>query len=140
MVNAAEIAEQIAGQLLQATELSAVADELSAALATLRGVGQSDDDTVQVTVDHHGIPLNIEVRPHALEYTANEVGAMVVLATERAISDVQAQAEPIRDALLPPHLTKPMRTDLSDQLDALLDIADAIDDERSGRPQKRHDS
>ena len=68
MESAAQIITTIAAQLAQATQLSAVADELGAAIARLRGVGSSDEREVTVTVDHHGIPLDITVRDAALSF------------------------------------------------------------------------
>ena len=46
---------------------------------------------------------------------------MVLTATQRAIEDVQVQAEPIRAAMLQPHTATPMRQDLGDRIQELYD-------------------
>lgn len=121
MESAAQIISAISAQLLQANRLSDVAEELGARIAQLRGVGESEEREVTVTVNHHGIPVDIAVHDEALVYDGGQISAMVLDATRRAIEDVQVQAEPIRAAMLQPHTAKPMRTDLSDRIQELYD-------------------
>ncbi|MEV7694594.1 YbaB/EbfC family nucleoid-associated protein [Microbacterium sp. NPDC089189] len=135
-MDAAQIITTIAAQLSQATQLSAVADELAGQIAQLRGVGSSEDREVTVTVDHHGIPVDITVHDAALASDGQQVGAMVLAATQRAIEDVQAQAEPIRAAMLQPHTAVPMREDLGDRIQELLT---RVEDLERGVPGDRTD-
>jgi DNA-binding protein YbaB len=116
---AAQIITAITAQLAQAAQLSAVAEEVGSEIAQLQGVGSSDEREVTVTVDHHGIPLDITVHDEALSFDGARVSAMVLAATQRAIEDVQAKAEPLRMALLQPHTAAPMRQDLGDRIQEL---------------------
>ena len=119
METAAQIITAITAQLAQAAQLSAVAEEVGAEIARLRGVGSSDEHEVTVTVDHHGIPLDIAVHEDAMSSDGAQVSAMVLAATRRAIEDVQAKAEPLRMAMLQPHTAMPMRQDLGDRIQEL---------------------
>lgn len=119
METAAQIITAITAQLAQAAQLSAVAEEVGAEIARLQGVGSSEEGGVTVTVDHHGIPLDITVHDDALAYDGAQVSAMVLEATQRAIRDVQEKAEPLRLALLQPHTATPMREDLGDRIQEL---------------------
>ncbi|WDG18473.1 YbaB/EbfC family nucleoid-associated protein [Microbacterium sp. Clip185] len=121
METAAQIITAITAQLAQAAQLSAVAEEVGAEIARLQGVGSSEEGEVTVTVDHHGIPLDITVHDEALAYDGAQVSAMVLDATQRAIQDVQEKAEPLRLALLQPHTATPMREDLGDRIQELYD-------------------
>lgn len=120
MEDAAQILMGIAAQLERATELSNVAEALSGELAKLRGVGHSDDDEATVTVDHQGIVIDVALSEAISDADGRTVSAWVLTATARAIEDVQRQAEPIRAAILQPHLQAP-RTDFSQRIDELYD-------------------
>ena len=127
METAAQIITAITAQLAQAAQLSAVAEEVGSEIAQLQGVGSSDDNEVTVTVDHHGIPLDITVHDEALAFDGGQVSAMVLAATQRAIEDVQAKGEPLRMALLQPHTATPMRQDLGERLQELYDRVEAFE-------------
>ncbi|MBS1905725.1 MAG: hypothetical protein JST33_03970 [Actinobacteria bacterium] len=115
MDSAAQILAEIAGELQRATELSSVAGQLADELAQLRGIGVSDDESARVTVDRNGIVIDVALTDKALAHGGEHASALVREATSRAIEHVQIQAQPIRDAILQPHLTAP-RADLGGKL------------------------
>ncbi len=111
MDDAAQMLLAIAGQLERAQELSNVAEELSGELATLTGIGRSDEDGATVTVDHQGIVIDVAFSDAIRDADGPTVSEWVMSATTRAIEDLQNQAEPIRAAILQPHL--PLRRSTS---------------------------
>lgn len=122
MEDVAHLITTIAAQLERAAGLSAVAEELSAEIATLRGTGSSDDDEATVTVDHQGLVLDVVLAEEAVvDADGESVSGWVLAATSRAIEDLQRQAAPLRAAMLQPDLP-PMRTDLSERIDELYDL------------------
>jgi DNA-binding protein YbaB len=121
MEDVAHLITTIAAQLERAAGLSAVAEELSAEIATLRGTGSSDDDEATVTVDQ-GLVLDVVLAEEAVvDADGESVSGWVLAATSRAIEDLQRQAAPLRAAMLQPDLP-PMRTDLSERIDELYDL------------------
>ncbi|QAY59229.1 YbaB/EbfC family DNA-binding protein [Microbacterium protaetiae] len=127
MESAADILMAIGAQLQRAQEVSVVAERLSDELARLRGVGETDEGEVSVTVDHNGLILDVALNDDALAQGGPHAAALVMQAMHRAIEDVQRKGQPLRDAILQPHLTPPLRTDLGDKLDELYDRIDRID-------------
>ena len=120
METAGEILTAIGAQLQRAAALSDVVTGLEEQFARLRGIGSSEHDEATVTVDHHGIVLDVRLSEAALDHTGPEIAAFVLDATRRAIADVQEQGEPLRAAVLQPHMTA-FDTTLGDRLDALFE-------------------
>lgn len=130
MDDAAQMLLAIAGQLERAQELSNVAEELSGELATLTGIGRSDEDGAAVTVDHQGIVIDVAFSDAIRDADGPTVSEWVMSATTRAIEDVQKQAEPIRAAILQPHLAAPA-VDFSARIDELFERVQRLDAETS---------
>ena len=137
MESAGEILTAISAQLQRASALSRTIEELGEQFARLRGIGSSENDEATVTVDHHGIVLDVRLSDAALALTGAEIADAVLEAMRRAIADLQEQGEPLRAAVLQPH--KPdFDTTLGDRLDALYDtIAGVVDD--AGNPRDEED-
>lgn len=130
MDDAAQMLLAIAGQLERAQELSNVAEELSGELATLTGIGRSDGDGATVTVDHQGIVIDVAFSDAIRDADGPTVSKWVMSATALAIEDLQKQAEPIRAAILQPHLAAPT-VDFSDRIDELFERVRRLDAETS---------
>lgn len=130
MDDAAQMLIAIAGQLERAKELSHVAQELSGELAMLRGVGRSDDGGATVTVDHQGIVIDVVLSDAISSADGPTVSDWVLSATARAIEDLQRQAEPLRAAILQPHLQAPT-VDFSQRIDELFERVQRLDAEAS---------
>jgi len=127
MESAADILVAIGAQLQRAQEISTVAERLSDELAGLRGVGETDDGEASVTVDHNGLIFDVALSDAALTEGGPHAASLVMQAMNRAIEDVQRKGQPLRDAVLQPHASPPMRTDLGDKLDELYDRIEQID-------------
>jgi len=130
MDDAAQMLLAIAGQLERAQELSNVAEELSGELVTLTGMGRSDEDGATVTVDHQGIVIDVVFSDAIRDADGPTVSEWVMSATTRAIEDLQKQAEPIRAAILQPHLVAPA-VDFSARIDELFERVQRLDAETS---------
>ncbi|WP_460772899.1 YbaB/EbfC family nucleoid-associated protein [Microbacterium sp. GXF7504] len=128
MDTAGELLTAIGAQLQRAVALSDAVTELGAQFANLRGIGRTDDGEATVTVDQHGIVLDVRLSDDVVDHTGEEIAGFVLEATRRAIADVQEQGEPLRAAVLQPHVTS-FDTTLGDRLDALYDrVAGAVRD------------
>jgi DNA-binding protein YbaB len=133
MQSAAEILTAIAAQLQRASTMSTVVKELAGELAQLRGVGRTDDDEATVTVDYHGIVVDLRLGDAVVDLDGPTVSQRVLEATRRAIDDLHRQGEPIRAAILQPHTAAGFDTTLGDKLDELYAQIETVE-RRAGGP------
>lgn len=92
---------EIGRQVQRVAALSEAAGAMEQELSDLRGVGTSDDQLVSVTVDRRGFVTDITMHQDATLVDPSYLSRLVVETTQRAIGDLQAQAQQIREQLLP---------------------------------------
>jgi len=82
-----------------AIAMSEQANEIAIELSDLTGVARSANDTIEVTVDHHGFMTALRFAPGATANGVENLGAQVMATLSRAIVDLQEKGRPIREKL-----------------------------------------